>query len=158
VTEETPSDLGGHGDGGYTLIELLVAIAILGIAFVSLLGALGMSIVGSDIHKQQSQVESVIDSAAEKLKDPTAATGALHVACATTSQSTYVAAAQSAAASQGWAASTVQITSIQYWDGSGFGATCYDDAAHNNLNLQLITLTVTNPGTRASQSIAFVKR
>src|SRR3954471_6300494 len=126
----------------------------MGIAFVSLLSALGMSIIGSDIHKQQTQVESVIDSAAEKVKDP----AVVHVACATTSQGTYVAAAQLAAASQSWNASTVQITSIQYWDGSGFGVTCYDDAAHNNLNLQLITLTVTNPGNRASQTISVVKK
>jgi prepilin-type N-terminal cleavage/methylation domain-containing protein len=143
------------GDGGFTLVELLVAIAILGVCFVSLLGALGMSIIGSDIHKQQSQVESVIDSAAEKVKDPSVA----HVACATASQGTYVAAAQGAAASQpGWAASTVQIIDVQYWDGTGFGTTCYDDAVHKNLNLQLITLKVTNPGTRADQTISVVKR
>ena len=48
------------GDEGYTLVEVLVAIVILGIAFVSLLGALRMSIFGSDSHKQQSQVEGLV--------------------------------------------------------------------------------------------------
>ena len=140
------------GDEGFTLVEVLVAIVILGIAFVSLLGALRMSIFGSDSHKQQSQVESVIGTAAENVK------AATRVACAAPSD--YLGAAQAAATTTppGWAASTVQITGIQYWDGTTYGSTCYDDAAHNFLNLQLITIQVTNPGTRADQTISFVKR
>lgn len=146
------------GDAGYSLIEVLVAIAILGTCVVALVTGLAASIVASDRHKQEAQVESVLHSAVEKVKDPV---GVAHVACATTSQNTYVTAAQSAAPSgwtPGWApASTIQITDIKYWDGSTFGTTCYDDTAHGNLALQLITIHVINPGTRADKSLAFVK-
>lgn len=140
------------GDDGYTLVEVLVAVVILGVAFTSLLGAFGMSIIGSDIHKQQSQVEAVIDGAAENVK------AATHVVCA--SPASYLSAAQSAATANppAWPLSTVAITGVKYWDGAGFGTTCYDDAAHNNLSLQLITLVVTNPGTRAAQTISVVRR
>ena len=149
---------GVSADDGYTLVEVLVAIAILGIAFVSLLGAFRMSILGSDAHKQQSQVEAVIDSAVEQVKSVP------HVTCAVKTEPTYVNAAQSAAAANppGWALSTVQITDIQYWDPSSAtgwnSTTCFDKPENNFLNLQLITLKVTNPGTRADQTLSFVKR
>ena len=148
------------GDDGYTLVEVLVAIVIMGVAFVSLLGALRMSIIGSDYHKQQSQVEAVLGSAAENVK------AVAHVACAQATEPTYIAAAQAAATATppGWAAAQVQITDIKWWDGTTFNApaagnaNCYDDAAHHNLGLQLITITVTNPGTRATQSMSVEKR
>ncbi|MEY2420213.1 MAG: hypothetical protein QOI95_280 [Acidimicrobiaceae bacterium] len=148
-----PSD-GAFGDAGFSLIEVLVAIVILGISIVTLVSALAASIAGSDRHNQQAKVESVVDSAVEKVKDPV---GVVHVNCATTSQATYVTAAQSAALALSWPASSVQITDVKYWDGSAFGATCYDDAAHGNLALQQITITVTSPGSRADQTLAFVK-
>lgn len=141
-------------EGGYSLIEVLVAIAILGIAVVTLVTALAASIVGSDRHNQQANVESVLGSAVEKVKSPAVA----HVTCASPSTATYVTAAQAAATSQSWSASSVQITNVEYWDGATFGTTCYDDPAHGNLALQRITVAVTNPGGRADQTLAFVKK
>jgi prepilin-type N-terminal cleavage/methylation domain-containing protein len=146
------------GDAGFSLVEVLVAIVILGIAIVSLVSALAASIVSSDRHNQQAKVEAVLHSAIELVKLPVDPATDLptHVPCAEASD--YNSKAQEAAASVGWAPSAVQITDVKYWDGSGFGATCYDDTAHGNLALQKITITVTSPGIRAEVlPLAFVK-
>lgn len=147
-----PSVPVARGDAGYSLVEVLAAIVILSTAVVALAGALGVAITGSDRHEAQAQVETVLHAAVENVKDPV---DTPHVACATTA--TYDARAQLAAAQAGTPAPTVQITAVQYWDGSNFGTTCYDDAAHNNLSLQLITISVTSAGARDDMTLSFVK-
>ena len=74
------------GEVGESLIEVIMAVAILGIAIVALLGGLVTTIVGSSTHRDQSSGTAVLLSATEALKSAT------YVACATPSESTYVAA------------------------------------------------------------------
>ena len=53
---------------------------------------------------------------------------------------------------------------VQYWDGTGFQNTCYDnqvDASGNVtgiLRLQQIRILVTSPDGKTSQSLSFLKR
>lgn len=142
-------------EAGFALIEILISVTILGVAFAAILGGMATSINASDIHRQQSQVGAVLDSAIERLKAPTTA----KVACATATQATYLSAAQAAAVAQGWAATRVTITSIEYWDGTAYAvgsANCYDNAT-NKLDLQRITLQVSDPQGRSPQSLSFIK-
>lgn len=162
------------GEVGFSLVEVLVAVAILGIAFAALLGAMATSIQTSDLHRQQAETQAVLASAVERVKSPETP----RVACAT--PATYLAAAQAAAAGATradgvttWPATSVQVTRVRYADGDdddGFGATCYDDDAHavtevpkgikrRLLTLQEVTIRVSHPDGdgRQDRSLTFVK-
>lgn len=55
-------------DRGDTLVEILVALAILGIAITAMVGALGAHVSTTNINRNQSQAESVLAAAAEHVK------------------------------------------------------------------------------------------
>jgi type II secretory pathway pseudopilin PulG len=135
---------------GSSLIEVLVAVALLGTVFVAVLAGMSTSIKGSDIHRRRAETENVLVSGSERLKETA------KVACATTTTASYVSAVEAAATAQGWAGSRVRITAIRYWDGTTYGTTCYDNAT-NRLPLQQITIEVTHPRGKVVQPLTFVK-
>jgi type II secretory pathway pseudopilin PulG len=143
------------GDAGTSLIEVLMAVVILGLAGAAILGGFLASVRGSDLHRQQSQVESALVSAVEALKDPAVA----RVPCATASNASYLSAVRSATLPAGWSStSTVRITAIRYADGLAYGTTCQDtDALRHLLRSQMITVQVSSPDGRARQAVSVVK-
>lgn len=61
----------GYGDPtdtGVTLVELVVTVAILGIAFAAIVGGMLTSVVGSDHHRKQATAETVVRTYAELVK------------------------------------------------------------------------------------------
>ena len=152
-TDRPPPRLAG--DGGSSLIEVLMAVVILGLAGAAILGGFLAAVRGSDLHHQQSQVEAAIVSAVEALKDPAIA----RVPCASATNPAYLSAVRSATLPSGWSpTATVLITSIRYSDGSTFGATCHDtDTLRHLLRAQMITVRVSSPNGRAHQSVSVVK-
>jgi prepilin-type N-terminal cleavage/methylation domain-containing protein len=54
---------------GETLVEVLVAVSILGIAIVVIVGALGTVFQASSIHRNHATADTVARTAAETLKD-----------------------------------------------------------------------------------------
>jgi prepilin-type N-terminal cleavage/methylation domain-containing protein len=56
------------GEGGMTLIELLVTITIMGIVFTVFLGGVGLAIRASDQHRRTVDAETVLRNAAEELQ------------------------------------------------------------------------------------------
>src|SRR4051812_18022088 len=95
---------------GETLIELLVALAILGIALVAIIGAVAASITMSDVHRKQATAGTGVRNYAEQVENYVAATG--YSACG--AASSYAAGAVGYAAPTGYTASPV---SIRYWSG-----------------------------------------
>jgi type II secretory pathway pseudopilin PulG len=55
-------------DRGETLLEVLIAVVILGLTGVAILGTLGTTIAGSTQHRRQATALTVADSAAEYVK------------------------------------------------------------------------------------------
>jgi len=147
----------GTGDAGTSLIEVMVAVILVGITFVALLAGLSTVALGSDIHRQQADAEVVLTSAAERLKAPEVP----HQPCANENNAVYLAAARSAAVPPGWdPTSTIRIApgGVRYWDGANFGATCHDTATLGHLlTLQEITLEVRSPDDRAVEKITIVR-
>ena len=150
-----------RGDEGLSLIEMLIAIAILGIAVVGIIAGLGASIQASRVHRQQAETESVLFGAVERVK------AVSHTACATAATTSYSNAAKgispAVALPANWNTGGVVITNIEYWNGSAFGTNsnhCYDNAAedpYHVLTLQKITITATHPSGQRSQTMIFVK-
>src|SRR6476646_7429602 len=60
-----------RGETGETLAEIVVTVAIIGLAVVALVGALATGIAASSNHRQRSTADTVARSVAEAIKDRT---------------------------------------------------------------------------------------
>lgn len=133
-------------DRGETLIELVVALAILGIAMVAVVGALGASITMSDIHRKQSTAGAEARNYGELVENYVAGTG--YTACA--APASYAPATVGYAAPAGYAAAA---TTLRYWTGSAWSASCGTDNG-----LQQLTVSVSSTDTRAVEQLVVVLR
>lgn len=132
-----------RGERGDTLIEILVAVSILGIAFVAILAGLGTAINLSGRQRGQANADVVLVSAADSVKNQT------YVSCASTySPSSGV------TLPTGWSASNLTIGSIKYRNGTAWATTC----PTTDQNLQLVTIIASAPDGRSSESVDVVKR
>lgn len=140
-----------RSESGTTLIELLVTIVIMGVAFVVIVGGIGTAIIGSDIQKNQAGADVVARSAAEDITaqpyQPCTATPAVTPAYAFTAPSGF----------------DVTTTPVSYWNSKNnkFQANCPDEAAGGDAGLQLVSITATSaPGTRrpSTETVELVKR
>lgn len=131
---------------GETLLEILVAVVLLGVAVVAVLGALLTAAKVSDLHRKQATAGAAARDYAETVARRVAAGG--YVPCA--APSAYLPSAVGFGAPGGYSAST---TSVRYWTGSGWGATCSSDQG-----LQLATVQVRSADGRAVERSAVVLR
>ncbi len=144
------------GDGGFALVEVLVTVALLGLAVTGILGAFWATISLSGVHRQQAQAGTVLASAAEYVRaEP-------HVRCdraTPTPEDAYRDAAQRALR-EDWSGS-IAISGIQYWDGNAWQASCpnRDARSLDYLSLQLVTVEVRapEPDGRTVRSVSVVK-
>ena len=171
LTHQRPDQIGPAGEqAGFSLVEVLVALMVLGITFGAVLGGMATSIHTSDLHRQQAQVQAVLASAVEKVKSPETT----RVPCdeelvAGDTAEAYQDAARLVAPTAAWEAG-IEVLSVKYSDGlGGFDITCYDDDAfavpvkgggggtRRLLTLQRVEIRVTHPGGRDDQTLMFVK-
>lgn len=137
-----------HGERGDTLVEVLMAVAILGIAFTGILAGLATAARLSGTHRGLANADVVLVSAADAVK----ATG--YVACPGNPTSAYLTAAQGVTKPANWLNSAIAIpVPIQYWNNGAFQSTC----PATDQALQLITIKVTAPNGAAEQ-VDVVKR
>ena len=57
-----------RSEAGATLVEVLITVMILGVAFVAFLGGMGTSIMSSDLHRRQAVAETLVRRYAEGVK------------------------------------------------------------------------------------------
>ena len=135
----------GSNDDGETLIELLIAVAIMGITVIAIVGGFATSILMSDVHRKQTTAGAYVRDYAEAVEHYVAVPGNFN---ATTSPI----ALQTAVATDGFAAPTgftAAVTSVKCWnDTSGVFSSC--TAADS---LQQVTLKVASTDSRASESL-----
>ncbi len=131
----------GSGDEGETLIELIIAVAIMGIAVVAIVGGIATTIVMADIHRKQASAGAYVHDYAEAVSGHY--DGRI--------SPNYLPAAVGFADPAGFKGT---VTLVQCWDDAGkvFG-TC---TTANDV--QQVTLTMASTDTRASESLAVVVR
>ena len=140
-----------HTDDGESLVEVLLSLAILGLAMASILGGMATSIFGSSLHRSQSDATAVVKSAAETLKDP----ASRWESCAT--PATYTPMVASVVRPAGWAAPAVE--SVRYWNGTAFQGTCDDTVALGHLlRTQEITIRIDSSDGRDTERLTVVKQ
>jgi prepilin-type N-terminal cleavage/methylation domain-containing protein len=130
---------GGVPDAGFSLVETLIAVAILGLGVVTVVSGMMTSITIGDLDRRQADGQTALRAYAE------AVAGDTYTGCA----ASYPAAAFSAPA--GWTAAMT----VAYWSAgtSTFTPTCGTDSG-----LQRVTLTVTATDGRGSETLRLGKR
>jgi prepilin-type N-terminal cleavage/methylation domain-containing protein len=132
---------------GDTLVEVMMAIAIAGIAVTGLLSGLATAINLSGTHRGQANAGVVLVSAADSVKSQT------YVACPSVTTSSYNP-TSGVTLPTGWSASNVTITAVKSWSGSSFQASC----PATDQKLQLITVRAATPDGRSSEQVDVIKR
>ena len=146
---------------GDTLVEVLVAIIVLGIAAVAIFGAYTMSIVGSAQHRTMASLDvglrNIAEAATYQIQTQQIPSPPLYSSCASVSGTVSVASSGILNGGITYNGSSINLgslslppstsyslsdaTSIQYWDGSSWGTGC----AAGNFSPQLITVTGFGP-------------
>ncbi len=139
-----------RGEDGETLLELLVTVTIMGIAFVAILAGVAVAITASDSLRDEAVAEGVVRNYAERVADPD---DVPYVDCAPTSA---YATPPGFAVPAGWSAS---VTAVAYWQGNNpptFGGSCPSP----DRGLQQVTLRVQSPAgqQQATETVVVVKR
>jgi type II secretory pathway pseudopilin PulG len=142
-------------DRGESLVELIVAVAILGVAVVAIVAGLGTSVLMSDVHRKQATAGVAVRDYAEAVENAVVAGG--YVTCANADGHDYAAPAGFAVLS-GYSRSAVAGPlgqPLAYWNGSGWQTTC---PASGDTGLQQLTLQVASSDGRASEKLVLVVR
>lgn len=136
----------GSQDSGETLIELIIAVAIMGVVVVAIVGGIATTILMSDIHRKQATAGSYVRSYAEAVGTYVSVPGKFEPEVAPDALQKQV----DFAVPNGFAAT---VTSpVRCWDGTAFG-TC-----DTNSTVQQVTLNVASTDLRASESLVVVVR
>ena len=136
----------GRSEHGETLVEILVTVAILGLAATALLGALGTVTSASSLHRHQATAEIAIRDYAEAVR----AVGYRDCGAPTT----YGAADVGFAPPSGYGSAAPVV---EYWDGTSFGPAC-PQAAATGPQLQRVTLEVHSVDGQDSETVRLTVR
>jgi type II secretory pathway pseudopilin PulG len=141
------------GEGGESLVELLIAIGILGIAIVAIVAGMATAIIASDANRKQGLVETLLRNYSEAITDPSV----VYVDCATAG--TYPTNPPGFTAPSGFAAS---VTNVRYWDGTGDSSTAAGITgscpSNPDKGIQFLTVRVQSDERGGEKTLVVVKR
>jgi type II secretory pathway pseudopilin PulG len=130
---------------GETLLELLIAVAIMGIAVVAIVGGIGVGVLMSDVHRKQATAGTSARDFGEAIENQVAGGG--YVPCAAPAKY---------AAPAGYASPTgftSSVAAVRYWSAGAWASTCGADSG-----LQQVTVQVASADGRASERLVVVVR
>lgn len=136
-------------DEGTSLIEVLIAVVILGIAVPGLLSGLAAAALTSGIHRGQADAHVAIVSAADSLRDD----ARNPYSCTLTTYDVL----RGVVLPAGWSAGDVQLDTATAQSGS-WGGAFRTAACGPATDLQRLTLTATSPDGRATERLTVFKR
>lgn len=127
---------------GESLLELLIAVVIMGIAVVAIVGGLSAATLVSDQHRKEATAGSYARDYAEAVKSMS------YTDCATS-------AAYPAPAGLGLPAGyAASVAAVKYWNGTTWAATCTTP----DVGLQQVTVQVASSDQRAAERVTLVLR
>ncbi len=149
-------------EAGETLIEVVIATALMGLVVVGVIGGLATTVIGARVHREQADANTVLVSAMERVKS--SVFDFSNVDCTKTAsvrQANYEATARGVSMPSGWPASSLAVSSIQFESAplvagvpnAGFTTT----TCVTGLPRQLVTLKLTTPDGTVVPSLSFVK-
>jgi Putative Ig domain len=131
------------------LVEVLLALAVIGLTSVALLSAFWTTISASAVHKDQATLSTVLKSFVEQTTyqlGRQGSTSPTFTPCATTTSYSPLQLTQGTY--------SASITGVQYWQSDNtWGSSCSPSAAPPQQ--ELLTATATNSATGSSQSLSF---
>jgi prepilin-type N-terminal cleavage/methylation domain-containing protein len=141
-----------RSDAGFSLVEIVITIAIVGVTFSAILGGLFASITVSALQQKEAAADTVARSAAEVVKD---SGHNPYRNCAP--QGHYSLTGLSVPSGF-----SVQITNVEYWDGQpvppggavGFQPNCPSSDA----GIQRITIAAASSDGQATETVQVIKR
>jgi prepilin-type N-terminal cleavage/methylation domain-containing protein len=136
-----------RSEQGSTLIEVLIAVAILALAAAGLIGGLTTTVGSASIARQQADAQTLLISAGQAVMDNTLIP---YQSCETSPSYNP---ASVISVPPGYSVQALPASYV-YWDGNQWGS-CTPAAQGN---LQRITITVTPPGGQVGWSRQVVKR
>jgi Tfp pilus assembly protein PilV len=133
-----------NNDAGETLVEMLVAIVILGTSVIAILGGILVVVESSSVHRKQAQSQNGLRTWAEQVS------AAPYVDCATAGGFS----PPSPALPSGL---TPTVTAVQYWTGSSFASSCGSDTGIQKVTLQIAAASGLYPGFTLSLDVVVRK-
>ena len=139
-------------DGGFSLIDILCSVALIGIVVLPMLDATFSAVSTSSTSREVAEIETVLQNAADRVnRAPTGCDYTVYV--------------QAAAQSKGWDADRASATYKYYVPGASAKAsdsgTWADGGCPNGVRspglIQLVTVTITSDSGHTTRSIKVVK-
>jgi prepilin-type N-terminal cleavage/methylation domain-containing protein len=127
-------------DRGDTLLEVMVAVAILGIAAVVIVAGMTLSAKVSDYHRKEANAASVLRNYAESIT---------YTSCTPGSSVSPYALGQKAGFNP-------PVVTVKYWTGTSFSTTTCP--ASGDPGVQQVQLAVATPDGRASEALTVIVR
>ena len=137
---------------GTTLIELILAVFMLGTSTVAILGAFATLIKTSDLTRKTGDAGSTLAAVAEAVADNVR--NPYDVSCNPPAYDPIAGVELPDSLTQ---PGDVTIVSVKYWNGATFGAACFD-ATVPAWRLQLIEINVHTADGKVNRTISAVKR
>lgn len=145
---------------GFTLIEVIITVALISIAFVGILSAVGGLVLSGAQNKSAAQVQATVRNVAAFTQSFDSAPYKLCGATAPTPAESYQSAITSGAAVP--SGFTATITGVQFWNGdtpATFAGAC---PGAGDQGLELVTVNVSSSGAQIggafSKSLTVLKR
>ena len=156
---------GERSEAGETLIEVIIATALMGLAVVGIIGGLAATVLGSHVHREQADGSAVLGSAMERTKSTDFDFS--NVDCtisAANREKNYETTAGGATLPPNWppppAGTSYFHASILFENVSLVGSVptvSFTGNCVDGLRRQLVTLTLTSPDRRAVPALSFIK-
>jgi prepilin-type N-terminal cleavage/methylation domain-containing protein len=132
----------GPGDRGETLIEVLISVVILGLAATAFVPGMAATVKISDIQRKEATAAAYVRNYAETIQNTVAAGGykpGTLAYPAFTPPNNY----------------TATMATKECWTTGSVWAAC---TAGNDIGVQRLTLTVSSPDSRATETLAVIVR
>lgn len=145
----------GDRDHGFSIVEIVIAIVLMGTVVIAVLNAVSTSVKASSLSRSAAQVETAVVNAADRVnRAPKRCDYTIYV--------------QAAVQTEGWPPETASVTQEYYvpgpdataegtWATGATGSSGCSGPAPTDLLVQRVTISITSPDGKVRREIEVVK-